>query len=97
MYVFCPASGCHNIWPLKGRPASIGLWADDNALTGLERHICSWNWQTEPMALVEVGPYLPNSRLNEGVVRPDGCFWVGTMMNNINQDDSPKDIEVAAG
>ena len=49
------------------------------------------------MALVEVGPYLPNSRLNEGVVRPDGCFWVGTMMNNINQDDSPKDIEVAAG
>ena len=94
---FVPTSGQHNIWPLTGRPTSIGLCADGNALLGMERHICSWDWQGEPIALVEVEPDLPANRLNEGVVDPDGCFWVGTMMNNINDDDSPRDIFEATG
>ena len=32
---------------------------------------------------------LPDNRLNEGRVGPDGAFWVGTMQNNLNPDGSP--------
>ncbi|TIO84713.1 MAG: SMP-30/gluconolactonase/LRE family protein, partial [Mesorhizobium sp.] len=34
----------------------------------------------------------PGTRLNEGVVAPDGSFWVGTMANNIGPDDAPVPI-----
>jgi len=47
--------------------------------------------------LVEVEPDRPANRLNEGCVGPDGHFWVGTMANNINNDDSPRDPGPAAG
>ena len=34
-------------------------------------------------------PDLPGNRLNEGVVAPDGSFWVGTMADNISPDGLP--------
>jgi sugar lactone lactonase YvrE len=44
-----------------------------------------------------VEPDRPGNRLNEGVVGPDGCFWVGTMQNNIGPDDAPVDLTEDAG
>ncbi len=92
-----PASGAHRVWQLMGRPTSIGLCADGGAILGMERHICRWDWEGEPVPLVEVEPDRPANRLNEGVVGPDGAFWVGTMLNNINDDDSPRDVPEATG
>ena len=40
------------------------------------------------LAIVE--PDLPDNRLNEGRVGPDGAFWVGTMQNNLEPDGAPK-------
>ena len=65
---------------------------DGGAILGTERRICLWDWTGAPRPVCEVEPDLAGNRLNEGVVGPDGAFWVGTMQNNINDDDSPKDI-----
>lgn len=92
-----PVTGAHRVWRLTGRPTSIGLRADGGAILGMERHICRWDWQGAPEPLVEVEPEAPANRLNEGVVGPDGAFWVGTMLNNIADDDSPRDIPQATG
>jgi len=92
-----PMTDDHSIWPLSGRPTSIGLCADGSALVGMERHICRWNWTGAPEPLIEVEPDHPANRLNEGVVGPDGAFWVGTMLNNIAGDDSPLDIPQSTG
>ena len=40
----------------------------------------------------QVEPDAAANRLNEGAVGPDGAFWLGTMMNNIADDDSPMEI-----
>lgn len=45
----------------------------------------------------EVEPGLPGNRLNGGVVGPDGVVWVGTMQNNISEDDSPADMTADTG
>ena len=90
-------SGLHQIWPLAGRPTSIGLCDNGSAILGMERHICRWNWAGAPLPLVEVEPDAPQNRLNEGVVGPDGAFWVGTMENNIADDDSAQDMTVPSG
>jgi sugar lactone lactonase YvrE len=92
-----PTTLDHRLWPLAFRPTSIGLRADGGAILGSERHICAWDWRAAPLPLIEVEPDRPNNRLNEGVVGADGAFWVGTMLNNINDDDSPRDISTATG
>jgi sugar lactone lactonase YvrE len=92
-----PASLDHRLWPLGGRPTSIGFCADGGAILGMERHLCSWDWQVTPVPLIEVEPDHPDNRLNKGVVGPDGAFWLGTMLNNINDDDGPRDILAATG
>lgn len=94
---FSPSTGQHDIWTISARPTSIGLCEDGRAIIGTERHICFWDWQGDPQPVVEVEPDLPANRLNEGVVGPDGAFWVGTMLNNIGDDDSPRDIPQATG
>jgi sugar lactone lactonase YvrE len=63
----------------------------------MERHLCLWDWQAKPVPLIEVAPSHPDNRLNEGVVGPDDAIWVGTMLKNINDDDSPRDISAATG
>ncbi|TIV64003.1 MAG: SMP-30/gluconolactonase/LRE family protein, partial [Mesorhizobium sp.] len=42
--------------------------------------------------IATIEPDRPDTRLNEGVVAPDGSFWVGTMANNIGPDDAPRAI-----
>jgi sugar lactone lactonase YvrE len=47
------------------------------------------------LAIVE--PDLPDNRLNEGRVGPDGAFWVGTIQNNLDPDGAPKDMTRNSG
>jgi sugar lactone lactonase YvrE len=94
---FDPATGQHRVWPVALRPTSLALREDGGALVGNERHICRWDWEGEPDPLVEVEPDRPENRLNEGAVGPDGAFWVGTMHQNIRDDDGPAEIPGATG
>ena len=42
-------------------------------------------------------PDLPDNRLNEGRVAPDGSFWVGTMQDNISDAGKPKPMKRDSG
>jgi len=92
-----PATGMHESWQTPGRVTSVGLRDDGGAIVGLEREIALWDWGEGFQPVCEVEPDAPANRLNEGVVGPDGAFWVGTMQNNIAQDDSPIDLTEDAG
>lgn len=92
-----PVTGDHRLWPLPFRPTSISLREDGDAMLCSERHVCRWDWQGDPVPLIEVEPDLPMNRLNEGAVGPDGALWLGSMHQNIGEDDSPRDIPEATG
>src|SRR5437899_311311 len=74
--------GNHEVWPAPDFPTSIGLRADGGALIGLRDRVALWDYGGEFRTLAVVEPDLPDNRLNEGRVGPDGAFWVGTMQNN---------------
>jgi sugar lactone lactonase YvrE len=52
--------------------------------------VALWDYDAEFRALAIVEPDLPDNRLNEGRVGPDGAFWVGTMQNNLDPDGAPR-------
>ena len=87
-----PATGDHCAWPTPDIVTSIGLRADGGAIVGLRKTVNRWSFDANFDAFAEVEPDVPGNRLNEGVVGPDGCFWVGTMQNNIDPDGNPRDI-----
>lgn len=97
IHAFDPDSGQHDDWTTPDYVTSIGLAADGGFVVGLRREVARWRpgEPFEPIATPE--PDLHDNRLNEGVVGPDGAFWVGTMQNNINPDGSPRDITASTG
>jgi sugar lactone lactonase YvrE len=97
VHAFDPDSGDHRIWTMPFRPTSISLREDGDAMLCSERHICRWDWISDPVPLAEVEPDLPMNRLNEGAVGPDGALWLGSMHQNIADDDSPAEIPAATG
>jgi len=92
-----PETGAHRLWPMPERVTSIGLREDGGAILGLEHHIALWEWEGAPRRIREVEPDLPGNRLNEGAAGPDGAFWVGTMQNNVADDDSPLEMTAETG
>jgi len=94
---FSVATGEHRVWQMPELVTSLGLACDGGAIVGFRRHIALWNFEDhfETLALVE--PDLPDNRLNEGCVGPDGAYWVGTMQDNIAADGQPKPITRASG
>jgi sugar lactone lactonase YvrE len=87
----------HEVWDAPDFPTSIGLDRDGAAVVGLRDRVARWAFggRFETLAIVE--PDLPDNRLNEGRVGPDGAFWVGTMQNNLNADGSPRDMDRNSG
>ena len=73
----------HEAWSVPDFPTSIGLRADGGAIVGLRDRVALWDYGGEFRTLAIVEPDLPDNRLNEGRVGPDGAFWVGTMQNNL--------------
>lgn len=82
----------HHTWPTPELPTSIGQREGGGFIVGLRRRVCLWQPDGcfETFAVPE--PDLPGNRLNEGVVAPDGTFWVGTMQDNIGPDLGPMDM-----
>jgi sugar lactone lactonase YvrE len=87
-----PESGVHEGWPMPDLVTSVGLRRDGGAVVGLRKEIALWDFDGPPRTVATIEAYKPGTRLNEGVVAPDGSFWVGTMANNIGPDDAPLDI-----
>ena len=97
-----PAGGRHEVRTAPDIVTSLGLRADGGLILGLRSTIVRWDGRSalEPENLEVVAtpePDMPENRLNEGVVGPDGAFWVGTMQNNIADDGSAIEIERATG
>jgi sugar lactone lactonase YvrE len=84
-----PSTGAHENWPTDDLVTSVGLRADDGAIVGLRKEIALWDFGGPFRTLATIEADRPDTRLNEGVVAPDGSFWVGTMANNIGPDDAP--------
>ena len=92
-----PASGAHERWPTPDFVTSIGLRDDGGAVVGLRRAVALWEFGGTFETLAVPEPERPGNRLNEGVVGPDGAFWVGTMEDNLTDDGTPRDIERSSG
>lgn len=92
-----PGSGRHDLWPVPDFPTSIGMRKGGGFIVGLRREVCLWTpgGRFESLAVPE--PDLPDNRLNEGRVAPDGSFWVATMQNNLNPDGSPRNMDRSSG
>lgn len=87
-----PLSGAHESWQTPDLVTSVGLRNDGGAIVGLRKEIALWDFDGPFRALATIEDDRPGTRLNEGVVAPDGSFWVGTMANNIGPDDAPVPI-----
>lgn len=92
IHAFTPETETHQSWATQDFVTSIGLCDDGRAIVAFTKSICLWDYEGDFVPLAEIESNLPGNRLNEGVVGPDGAFWVGTMQNNIAPDGSPMDI-----
>jgi len=94
---FVPETGETRQWSVPDLVTSIGLRRDGGAIVGVRKQICAWDFGEAFRPLITVEQSEPGNRLNEGVVGPDGAFWVGTMQDNIGPDGAPVDITENTG
>lgn len=67
-------------WSFENEVGSFGLTDDDRLVVAVWDKIILFDPQTgEKELLAEVETDLPQTRLNDGKIGPDGAFWVGTM------------------
>ncbi len=92
-----PETGRHKTFVPPDRPTSIGLCRGGGAIVGLLKTVVLWDGGNGFSELARVEPDMPDNRLNEGRVAPDGSFWVGTMQNNLTELGEPKDIRRSSG
>lgn len=97
IHAFDPNTGAHESWQAPDFVTSVGLREDGGAVVGLMKSICLWDFGDRFEMLAHVEQDMPGNRLNEGVVGPDGAFWIGTMQNNIGEDGAPLDITADTG
>lgn len=87
----------HSRWNAPDFVTSIGLRTDGGAVVGLTKQVCLWEYDEHFIPLADVERDIPGNRLNEGVVGPDGAFWIGTMQNNIAPNGAPMNITDETG
>lgn len=83
------ASQTHDVWTTPDFVTGIGLCHDGGAIVGLLKEVCLWDFAEGWQTLAQVEPDLPENRLNECGVAPDGSFWVATMGNNFDAAGQP--------
>lgn len=94
---FAPETRAHDCWRTPELPTSIGLAKDGGFIVGLRRRVTRWKPGGPFQTIAVPEPDLGGNRLNEGVVAPDGSFWVGTMEDNIGPDLQPAAMGAPAG
>jgi sugar lactone lactonase YvrE len=97
VHALTPATALHQQWTMPDIVTSIGLREDGGAVLGLSKQVVRWDFGTDFTPLATIEPELPDNRLNEGRVGPDGAFWVGTMQNNLDSHGGPIPITRSSG
>lgn len=97
IHMYDPQTQAHQSHDTPGMITSIGMRKDGGYVVGLEKSVALWspNDGFEMLAIPEQDQH--GNRLNEGVVGPDGCFWIGTMQNNVDTQGAPRDQTQATG
>ena len=97
IHTYDPSSKACEEYETDGMVTSIGLRKDGGYIVGLESSLALWEPGSRFETFVNIEPDRPGNRLNEGVAGPDGCYWVGTMQNNVDRHWQPKDQTQASG
>jgi len=97
IHMFDPVGRTYQRHDTPGMVTSIGLRQDGGYVVGLEKSVALWSPEQAFQTLVQIETDRPGNRLNEGVVGPDGCFWVGTMQNNVDAEGTPREQTDASG
>lgn len=92
IHEFYPDTGDQRRWGTPDFVTSIGLRKDGGAIVAFTKSICLWDYNNQFQLFAQIESDVPDNRLNEGIIGPDGAFWVGTMQNNIAADGSPTGI-----
>ena len=97
IHSFEPNNGIHEVSKTPNFITSIGLCKNNDFIIGGMKNIYFWNLDNEFRQFTNIESHIPGNRLNEGVVAPDGSFWVGTMQKNFSADGIPTDITETSG
>jgi len=82
IYRYDPATGDQQSWHAPEQVGFVLPTARGDFIVGLQSGLHRFDpSQRKFEPLVEVEPDLPNNRLNDGVVGPEGRLWFGTMDN----------------
>lgn len=74
-----PETGQRSTWTTPDRPGFVVLLSGDGILVGLADGLYRFDRQDGSFALLtHVGLELPENRLNDGAVGPDGRLWFGS-------------------
>jgi sugar lactone lactonase YvrE len=92
-----PASGKHDVWPTPDFVAAIGLCTDGRAIVSLRHSVALWSYGTQFEHLADIEPDIPDNRINECAVAPDGSFWVGTMQNTVDDNGKAMPLTRSSG
>ncbi|RYE95001.1 MAG: SMP-30/gluconolactonase/LRE family protein [Oxalobacteraceae bacterium] len=92
-----PASEVCRTYPTPGIVTSVGLCESECAIVGLRKSIVRWDLASDFQTLALVEEHLPDNRLNDARVGPDGCIWVGTMQDNLTDDGELKEATNTSG
>lgn len=73
-------TGETQVWNFPSVVGSFGLTEAGRFVVALRDSVILFDPETgESRTLAEIEADIPETRLNDGKVGPDGCFWVGTM------------------
>ena len=82
IYRFDPSTGDKRQWTAPEQVGFVFPAESGGFIAGLQSGLHHFDEASGKFDLmVEVEPYLPNNRLNDGVVDPQGRLWFGTMDN----------------
>jgi sugar lactone lactonase YvrE len=84
IHAYTPASGARQSWQFDGPVGSFGLCRSGRFVVALKAEIVLFDPQSGALEkLASIEHAIPQMRLNDGKVGPDGAFWVSSM------DDRP--------
>ncbi|MBN2044483.1 MAG: SMP-30/gluconolactonase/LRE family protein [Anaerolineales bacterium] len=85
-----PKSGKRKTWHFPSAVTALGINAGGGFTVTSVKHFGLWDGRSERIkTLTNPEPDLPKNRFNDGAVGPNGCFWAGTMCEQVDLDAPP--------
>lgn len=98
LHRFDPASGDHETWPMPEIVTSLAVREQGGLVIASHRTVNAFDpadGRLVPLVAPEGG--IAANRSNDGAADAKGRFWLGTMQNNLEPDNSPRAITESAG